>query len=88
MRVRLDHVSSYESNGSNRDQYPTVWSFVGTVLNAAEVIENDPGMRGYLHCWGATEAVRPEVRAAHQAHSTGECWTVQGNDLADWLVEA
>ena len=48
MRVRIDLITAFDSHGSNRDEYPTTWSCVGTVVNAAEVLAADPGMRGYL----------------------------------------
>ena len=83
MRVRIEHVAVYE-----RDSDSKVRSCVGTVLNPAAVKEEGFVPQSFLRCDGS-ECVRDEVREAHEAHGRdGECWTIQGNTLARWLVEA
>jgi hypothetical protein len=82
MRVRVEHVATYEDRG-------TVWSCAGTVLNPDEVKAAGFVPTSFLRCHARTEAVRPEVREAHvKSHDHGTCWTIQGNELARWHVEA
>ena len=82
MRVRIAHIATYEDRG-------TVWSCTGTVLNPDEVKATGLVPVSFLRCRARTEAVRPEVREAHAtSHTDGACWTIQGNEVARWTVEA
>lgn len=72
MRVRIDSVHPYASDGPNRDRYPVVYSCPGTVLNVPEVRAARIVPAGFLAC---------------EVHPGGACWHVQGNDLARWRVE-
>jgi len=81
IRVRIEHVTTYDDRGP-------VWSATGTVLNPDEVKAAGLVPPSFLYCYARTEAVRPEVREAHAtSHDHGECWSIQGNELARWTVE-
>jgi hypothetical protein len=78
MRVRIDGVTVHERQGSNG---LTVYSCKGTVINLDEVLAAKVIPAHFLTSdkWVAGQGWVIDRR---------DLWTVQGNDLARWNVEA